>query len=803
MDDRNLCKILEGLGLWVDHRAKVLICRHDTCKTALSVQGSCATTHLRVKHQVKIEQRRGLAKILQRLQLYCPNRDKVSPRPDGLERHPYLQVFDGYHCSSCGARDVSLDVLMRHYFKHNGKGEICPAAASGQFGLSDTDGLIEYVYLQTWRRSPGAAYWLARCNGSTRRQVLTKARVDNNGMNSALCEDSTLSYKYHWNDEEELIHWENCLEWWKDKCSLCIGRGVQGSPASHRLRECTHHDEKMLETGLGKYLFCRKLLPSTGCANCHVPVQMCNSWARDDAGDWVVADSSFKQCQHRSDLLSEVILGLHSCGKSIFQDGIMDHAMNSSPLIDWDEKSLASFLTESLTVEDVEASQMLRAVGCLTTLVWDTYGKDAALWAKPGVGHPSTYGAREQGSPPVENRYMQAIRRASASDTGTEWVGERHDIPPLHGNNRAHCEKWLGSIAFLEREGHFKTEKWVVIQRHWISFLSATSTLPNEELCPSYQGLRGLAQKNKFDADRAMRKMTQATIWQAFDGLEALVERWPRAVRVVMNTVDSGHKEQAFETMAAIWDLAKRRRYQAVWTSFIGFLVYSCEQGTLKDIGLQLRKAQLEDIQRIRDAVKRLRPGTHRRSRGLEQVSSAIQTLLLNGLQQQGATVRNNPLLWWVAILVKSAVLSSVSGEADFISCGRFVMNPMPMDLNLEGRVEAIVHYSKVLMLDTAFHTWRGRSALVLAVQRDLNSADNQWLNDKHGKRPLDTGCSPAPCHAWDEITRWIQDKTDKLCGGSEGTAMFWVCKLEGGMDTPVKTVFTWPREDFGAVPYP
>jgi hypothetical protein len=48
----------------------------------------------------------------------------------------------------------------------------------------------------------------------------------------------------------------------------------------------------------------------------------------------------------------------------------------------------------------------------------------------------------------------------------------------------------------------------------------------------------------------------------------------------------------------------------------------------------------------------------------------------------------------------------------------------MPMDINLRERLEAIVHYSKVLILDGTFSTWSERSERsewVIEVQSRLN----------------------------------------------------------------------------------
>ncbi|RKK89813.1 hypothetical protein BFJ68_g16625 [Fusarium oxysporum] len=59
--------VLNRLALRIDPDAKVLICCQSTCRYALSVKGSAVTTHLRVKHQVEHDERKGLTKFLKGL----------------------------------------------------------------------------------------------------------------------------------------------------------------------------------------------------------------------------------------------------------------------------------------------------------------------------------------------------------------------------------------------------------------------------------------------------------------------------------------------------------------------------------------------------------------------------------------------------------------------------------------------------------------------------------------------------------------------------------------------------------------
>jgi hypothetical protein len=66
---------------------------------------------------------------------------------------------------------------------------------------------------------------------------------------------------------------------------------------------------------------------------------------------------------------------------------------------------------------------------------------------------------------------------------------------------------------------------------------------------------------------------------------------------------------------------------------------------------------------------------------------------------------RKNLLLWWTSILVRSVI--SGDKTKDFISRGIISINILPPDVDIKGRIEAIGHYSKVLILDKAFIGWR------------------------------------------------------------------------------------------------
>ncbi|KAK2470259.1 hypothetical protein H9L39_17876 [Fusarium oxysporum f. sp. albedinis] len=88
--------ILNRLALRIDPDAKLLICCRSTCQYALSVKGSAVTTHLRVKHQVEHDERKGLTEFLKGLGQSYLGDPSAAPLPkDGCSEHPDLRVYEG------------------------------------------------------------------------------------------------------------------------------------------------------------------------------------------------------------------------------------------------------------------------------------------------------------------------------------------------------------------------------------------------------------------------------------------------------------------------------------------------------------------------------------------------------------------------------------------------------------------------------------------------------------------------------------------------------------------------------------
>lgn len=402
--------------------------------------------------------------------------------------------------------------------------------------------------------------------------------------------------------------------------------------------------------------------------------------------------------------------------------------------------------------------------------------------------------------------YTMALQRSTQPDLLPENKEVRHSIAPLSETQRAGCKTWLQEMNFLRPGEEEDEEVWAKIKRNWIGYLSATSPTPEVALAPNrkvvqftggdedddgVENARG--QKRRFADDRRRRMTIQSAFWNDLDGMEAMTERWPRAARVALNSMDEGNggdgDQGAFESLAAVYDLGKRRRYQSIWMSLVGFIAHSHSEGTLGEMGLRLTESQIDDILDIEQEIWQIdmRAIARRREKGgFEDVWVPIRQLLMKALRKPKSTPRNNPLVWWIAVLARSAV--SGDSDMDFISRGRFHRNPMPMDVDLRERLEAIVHYSKVLVLDGAFSTWSERSERsewVMEVQSRLNMVSIEWLNEEGGSRPAGPSGDGGPVYstdAWQSVVAHIAEQTERHLGGKQKTAIYRLRMLANAM---------------------
>ncbi|KAF9766810.1 hypothetical protein IL306_000720 [Fusarium sp. DS 682] len=299
--------------------------------------------------------------------------------------------------------------------------------------------------------------------------------------------------------------------------------------------------------------------------------------------------------------------------------------------------------------------------------------------------------------------YAIALERSTQPDLPTELNEVPHEMTRLSDTDRVACEEWLQEMNFLRPGEEDDEEVWGKIKQNWIGYLSATSPRPDAALAPNRKVVRFMSgdedghgnedtreQKRRFAQDRRRRMIIQSAFWNGLDGIEAMTERWPRTARAALNSMDKereGEERGAFESLAAVDDLGRRRRYQAIWTSLVGSIAHSHDEGTLEEMGMRLTESQIDDILDVEQEVWQVDLKAIARNRekgGFDYVWAPIQQLLMKALGKAKSTPRNNPLVWWIAVLARSAV--SGDSDIDFISRGRFHMNQMPMDVDLRER---------------------------------------------------------------------------------------------------------------------
>src|SRR4029079_2587431 len=106
--------------------------------------------HLRDKHNISAEARKGLNKLLKSLSPIPLEPDNASPRADGSPTYDKLQVYEGFACINCQFRTINLPLARRH--QSNPPDDCCNSGARSAQPRRrrDLDPQFEYVYLQTW-----------------------------------------------------------------------------------------------------------------------------------------------------------------------------------------------------------------------------------------------------------------------------------------------------------------------------------------------------------------------------------------------------------------------------------------------------------------------------------------------------------------------------------------------------------------------------------------------------------------------------------------------------------------------------
>ncbi|KAF2008806.1 hypothetical protein BU24DRAFT_91784 [Aaosphaeria arxii CBS 175.79] len=346
----------------------------------------------------------------------------------------------------------------------------------------------------------------------------------------------------------------------------------------------------------------------------------------------------------------------------------------------------------------------------------------------------------------MEHSYTAAMAAATAPTTMTQWKDEQPNVPSVAEHHRDVLRQWLDSLPDAPVAKDRRTYLQVV--SNWTAFLSATSLIPSPALAPNNKkviifsgdeeddhGESPSDMKKRFLVDRRERFCIQGTIWRLFDGNEALLERWPVPARRLMNRAVYGPSAPPLSSMMS--DIFLQRRWNSVWTSLICFLIY-CEEndGSPEDMGLTLSEELTDDLLDISQALMfdgYPKPGAEDGDSVTGEALRVFITNVITALDSHSVSPRTNPLLWWMTVLVHS----SLSTHTDFISRGHFTWNILPMDLDIAGRIDAVVHYTQVMLLDLSFRTWKPTNKQhQLDVVQQLDKVDNSWIVKMSSTKP-------------------------------------------------------------------
>lgn len=271
------------------------------------------------------------------------------------------------------------------------------------------------------------------------------------------------------------------------------------------------------------------------------------------------------------------------------------------------------------------------------------------------------------------------------------------------------CVYWLQAVDELSPATG--QAPWSRIVENWVEFLSDSCIIPLINNQPAWlaissgdsarTGNRGTMDEGSRPA-RRRRELIRLAMEKGLTSAEDQVRAFGAPAHRIMNSMYSdGIKPVSF---VCLRDSRSRTLYQAIWWSMISFITYSYQKGTLSEMGLQLTKGSEKCLRKLLDWFQKRDSSD---ASALHDLWLRIYWFIIVAIDQWSPNSHDNPLLWWMSILVRSATSTlGYYGVDDFISRGGYTSNPMPMDLNIMDRVEAMMHYSKVLTTMNARTTW-------------------------------------------------------------------------------------------------
>lgn len=154
-----------------------------------------------------------------------------------------------------------------------------------------------------------------------------------------------------------------------------------------------------------------------------------------------------------------------------------------------------------------------------------------------------------------------------------------------------------------------------------------------------------------------------------------------------------------FQTWAQPKYLERRKQAVAVWYGLLDLLAFAW---TVHGREERLREAGFEPSGEFIDLIDDLHLYAIIQDRFRPRKSVVVETVeafFLRAISDPSPTVRTNPLLWWVAVLVHGDVLQQHQRLP-------IHMPGSPDTLALPDKLQALEHYSRVLVMNDTFKRW-------------------------------------------------------------------------------------------------
>ena len=229
----------------------------------------------------------------------------------------------------------------------------------------------------------------------------------------------------------------------------------------------------------------------------------------------------------------------------------------------------------------------------------------------------------------------------------------------------------------------------------------------------------------------------------------AVVERWPETIRTMLNrTGRNGQEALPFESWFGPLGLKKRMQGTRVladliqffvleyhinnvtWSDDATFLTLRGESGYLSEMGFTISEEDALGVD-ILDIVN----GS---IFGMEYLKNSIHHFCLSIIMQENPTPQNNPLLFWVGVCLQTE---------EFGNQQRLEFHGLKDELTMREKLEALVHYARVFIMDHAYISWLQSDSVPqewkTTVETALNSKNWGWI-DRGLPRPVDQQGDPA-----------------------------------------------------------